>query len=373
MRVQPAAPAETPGTTPAGRLRVLVTDPIIARWSAVLTSGAPEHDWVFLTDTPTTADGEDGEATQRAAVADCDVLICSRLTEAVASHVRARLVQVTGAGLDRVAVDALPAGTEVTTTAHHERSIAEHVMLCVMALERQLFLRDRSLRSGAWRTLATDSSIPAFRTLDTMTLGAVGLGGIGAATLRLASAWGMDTVAVRGNPAAPLPEGVAPRWVGDSGELPRLLEVADVVVVSVPLTPQTERLIGEAELTAMKPDAYLVNVARGPVVDQDALHAALTAEAGSAAAIGGAAIDVWWGAPVPGRTPPADHDFAALENVVLTPHCSGHAEPTFAARAADLAANVERLAAGAPRRGIVRGRAFLSMDRGRGDRADPGA
>lgn len=337
---------EHQGTTPAGPLRVLVTDPIIARWSAVLTAGAPGHDWVFLT-------GTDEDA-QRDAVADCDVLICSRLTAAVAPYVRATLVQVTGAGLDRVAVDALPAGTEVTTTAHHERSIAEHVLLSVMALERQLLVRDRALRSGTWRTLATDLTVPAFRTLDTMALGAVGLGGIGAATLRLASAWGMDTVAIRGNPDAALPAGVSPRWVGGSGDLPRLLAEADVVVVSVPLNARTEGLIGEAELTAMKSDAYLVNVARGPVVDQDALYAALTAPAGSPTAIGGAALDVWWGAPAPGRTPPADHGFAALDNVVLTPHCSGHADSTFAGRARDIASNVERLAAGAPRLGVVR-------------------
>ncbi|NUL46898.1 hydroxyacid dehydrogenase [Cellulosimicrobium funkei] len=343
---------EHQGTTSARRLRVLVTDPIIARWSAVLTSGAPAHDWVFLTD----ANGEGHEEAQRAAVADCDVLICSRLTAEVAPLVGAELVQVTGAGLDRVAVHALPAGTEVTTTAHHERSIAEHVLLSVMALERQLLFRDRALRAGIWRTLATDPTVPAFRTLDTLTLGAVGLGGIGAETLRLASAWGMDTVAVRGNPAAPLPVGVAPRWVGGSSELPRLLEEADVVVVSVPLNPDTEGLIGAAELAAMRPDAYLVNVARGPVVDQDALYAALTAPAGSPTAIGGAAIDVWWGAPALGRTPPADHDFAALENVVLTPHCSGHAESTFAGRATDLASNVKRLAAGLPRLGVVRPR-----------------
>ena len=350
MRVAPVQ--EHQGTTSARRLRVLVTDPIIARWSAVLTSGAPDHHWVFRTD----ANGEGDEEAQRAAVADCDVLICSRLTPEVAPHVGVALVQVTGAGLDRVAVHALPPGTEVTTTAHHERSIAEHVLLSVMALERQLLVRDRTLRGGTWRTLATDPTVPAFRTLDTMTLGAVGLGGIGAATLRLASAWGMDTVAVRGNLEAPLPAGVKPRWVGGSGELPRLLEEADVVVVSVPLNPDTEGLIGAAELTTMKPDAYLVNVARGPVVDQDALYAALTAEAGSPTAIGGAAIDVWWGAPAPGRTPPADHDFAALDNVVLTPHCSGHADSTFAGRAADIAENVERLAAGTPRLGVVRSR-----------------
>jgi phosphoglycerate dehydrogenase-like enzyme len=333
------------GTTTARRLTVLVTDPIITRWSGVLVAGAPEHEWVFRND----AD----EDAQRRAVAECDVLVCSRLSAAVAPSVRAALVQVTGAGLDRVAVDALPAGTEVTTTAHHERPIAEHVLFSVMALERRAITRDRALRAGTWQTLATDTSVPAFRTLDSMVLGTVGLGGIGAETLRLASAWGMETLAVRGNPNAPLPEGVGPRWVGGAGDLPLLLEAADVVVVTVPLTPETERLIGAPELALMKPDAYLVNVARGPVVDQDALYAALTAPVGSTTSIGGAAIDVWWGTPAPGRTPPADHDFTALDNVLLTPHCSGHSETTFAGRAADIAANVERLAAGIPRRGTV--------------------
>ena len=331
--------------TPDHRLSVLVTDPIIARWSEVLTSGAPGHDWVFCT--------EADEAAQRRAAADCDVLVCSRLSAETASAVRARLVQVTGAGLDRVAVDALPAGTEVTTTAHHERSIAEHVLMSVMALERRLLVRDRALRSGSWRTLATDASIPAFRTLDMMTLGAVGLGGIGAATLRLAAAWGMNTMAVRGNPEAPWPDGVRPGWVGGTGELPSLLAEADVVVVSVPLSPATEGMIGAAELATMRPDAVLVNVARGPVVDEAALYAALTAPTGTPTVIGGAALDVWWGAPSPGRTPPSDHDFATLDNVVLTPHCSGHAESTFAGRARDIAANVDRLAAGTPRLGVV--------------------
>ncbi|MFC7400842.1 NAD(P)-dependent oxidoreductase [Citricoccus sp. GCM10030269] len=335
-------------TTPARRLTVLVTDPIITRWSEVLVSAAPDHEWAFLTD----AD----EPTQCSAVAECDVLICSRLSPDVARACRAELVQVTGAGLDRVAVSALPADTEVTTTAHHERSIAEHVLLSVMALERRLLGRDRSLRAGSWRTLATEPTMPAFRTLDTMVLGAVGLGGIGAETLRLATAWGMQTIAIRGNPAGPLPQGLSPHWVGGPGDLTRLLREADVVVVSVPLSAATQGLLGAAELTAMKPDAYLVNVARGPVVDQHALYAALTAPAGSAAAIGGAALDVWWGAPVPGRTPPADEDFAALDNVVLSPHSSGHAESTFVGRAADLGANVDRLASGSERLGVVQRR-----------------
>ncbi|WRH26317.1 hydroxyacid dehydrogenase [Arthrobacter sp. JZ12] len=254
----------------------------------------------------------------------------------------ARLVQVTGAGLDRVAVASLPETVAVANTFHHERSIAEHVLMSILMLSRRLPVADEELRAGVWRTIATDPDVPLHRTLDTMTLGVVGYGGIGSETARLAAALGMDIVAVRSRPEAPLPDdGARPRWVGGIGELPRLLAESDVVVVTVPLTAATEGMIGVPEFAAMRPDALLVNVARGPVVDQAALYGALLERR-----IGGAAIDVWWGAPAAGRTPPADFAFGELPNVVLTPHYSGHARSTFEQRARDIAENVNRLAAG---------------------------
>lgn len=334
-------------TGTARRLRVLVTDPIIERFAVHLLDGAPRHEWTFLTDPQ--------DERLPAALAGCDVLVCARLSAEAAVGCGASLVQVTGAGLDRVAVDSLPPGVLVANTFHHARPIAEHVMMSVLALERRLVPTDAALRRGQWRNLAADSAVPAHRTLDALTLGTIGLGGIGAETIRLASAWGMDTVAVRTDPSAPLPAGVAPRWVGGALDLPRLLEESDVVVVTVPLTEATRGLIGARELDAMRPDALLVNVARGPVVDQRALYAALAAPAATGRGIGGAALDVWWGAPEPGRTPPADLDFTALPNVVVTPHYSGHATATFVGRAADIAANVEALAHGRALRHVVRG------------------
>ncbi|MFD1214915.1 NAD(P)-dependent oxidoreductase, partial [Arthrobacter sp. GCM10027362] len=143
--------------------------------------------------------------------------------------------------------------------------------------------------------------------------------------------------------------GVRPAWVGGTAELPRLLAQSDVLAVTVPLSAETEGLIGAAELGLMKPTAVLVNVARGPVVDQAALYAAL-----AGGALAGAALDVWWGAPEPGRTPPADFPFADLENVILTPHHSGHARSTFEGRAADIAVNIARLAGGLELCNVVR-------------------
>lgn len=314
-------------------LTVVVTDPIISRFSGRLVDGAPDHRWRFEA-------GASPEERARA-TAEADVVVCSRMDADEAAGCRARLVQVTGAGLDRVAVAALPAAAAVANTFHHERPIAEHVLMSILVLARRLPAVSHELRSGVWRTIATDGEVPLHRTLDTMTLGVVGLGGIGSETARLAAALGMDVAAVRNRPDAPRPDGVPLRWVGGIGDLPRLLSESDVVVVTVPLSDATRGMIGSAEFAAMRKDAVLVNVARGDVVDQAALYRALVEKE-----IGGAAIDVWWGAPQGSRIPPADFPFGELENVLLTPHYSGHAASTFELRADDIAENVNRLAAG---------------------------
>ncbi|WP_417219743.1 2-hydroxyacid dehydrogenase [Arthrobacter sp.] len=328
------------------RLRIVVTDPIIERFATHLLDGAPEHDWNFLTDP------HDPRLPE--AIAGCDVLVCSRLSGEAAADCGAELVQVTGAGLDRIAVDALPAGTLLANTFHHARPIAEHVMMSVLALERRLLPTDAALRRGQWSNLANDAAVPPHRSFDSLTVGSIGLGGIGTETLRLASAWGADTVAIRSDPTAALPGGIAPRWVRGPGALPRLLEESDVVVVTVPLSDATRGMIGARELAAMRPDALLVNVSRGPVVDQHALFDALREPPTSGQGIGGAALDVWWGAPEPRRTPPADVDFTTLQNVILTPHNSGHATATFVGRAADIAANIEAISHGTTPINLVR-------------------
>ena len=322
-------------------LTVVVTDPIITRFADRLRVRAPGAQWIFC------ADALPEE--KLLAVAGADVVVCSRMDVREAAACGARLVQVTGAGLDRIPVDALPATTAVANTFHHERPIAEHVLMSVLVLTRRLLAVSDELRAGVWRTIATDDQVPLHRTLDSMTLGVVGFGGIGSETARLAAALGMDVVAVRSRPDAPLREGDRPRWVGGIEDLPRLLAESDVVVVTVPFSAATEGLIGAAELAAMRDHALLVNVSRGPVVDQAALYRALSEKK-----IGGAAIDVWWGAPEEGRTPPADFPFADLPNVVLTPHHSGHARSTFELRADDIAENVNRLAGGEPLKNLVR-------------------
>jgi len=154
---------------------------------------------------------------------------------------------------------------------------------------------------------------------------------------------------VRHRPDAPAPVGLVIDRVASPSELTELLAVSDVVVVSAPLNEATRGMIGVDELSAMKPSALLINVARGQIVDEGALFTALVDRS-----ISGAAIDVWWDVPTNGGSPPTRYNFASLDNVVLTPHYSGHALMTFERRAADIAANIAKLAVGEPLSNVVR-------------------
>ena len=315
-------------------LKIVVTDPIISRFEDRLRADGGTHQWDMA------AAWTPGRRLE--ALAGADVVVCSSLgpVEAEAAG-RVRLVHVTGAGYDKVSFPHLLPSAVVANTFHHARPIAEHVLMVTLMLSRNVAAADRNVRRGQWRTIATDADVPFHPVLADLTLGLVGLGSIGAEVARVAGALGMKVRAVRRNPSAALPEGVRLDWVGGNHQLQGLLAASDVVVVTVPLDSGTEGMIGAAELSAMKPSAFLINVARGPVVDQAALYAALKERR-----IAGAGLDVWWGSPADGVVPPAELPFASLQNAVLTPHHSGHARTTFERRAADIAANIGQLARG---------------------------
>lgn len=324
-------------------LRVLVTDSIMSRFEPELTRNDDTSIW-------TMASGWSADAVL-AAMPETDVLVCSAMTpEQAAAAPGLRLVHVTGAGFDKIPLDALGGDVAVANTFHHGRPIAEHVVMVSLMLSRRVLEADREMRSGRWRTVANDPGIPFHGVLAGRTLGLLGLGGIGQEVARLAGALGMRVQAIRQNPNGAVPEDIELDWVGGLGDLPRLMSGSDVVVVTIPLSESTRGVIGEAALAAMRQTGILINVARGALVDEDALLAALTERR-----IAGAAIDVWWGAPAAdGTAPPATSRFAALDNVILTPHHSGHARSTFELRAADIAANVHSLAQGRPLINVVR-------------------
>jgi phosphoglycerate dehydrogenase-like enzyme len=186
-------------------------------------------------------------------------------------------------------------------------------------------------------------------------LGIIGYGSIGRELARLATAaFGMTVLACKRDPSQREDPGYAAPGTGDpEGRLPEawfapdklrdMLRQSDVVVMAAPLTPDTERLIGAAELAAMKPSAYFINVGRGATVDETALAAALRERR-----LAGAALDVFATEP-----PPAGHPFYALDNVLLSPHVSGFL-PSYDDRCAGLfAENLRRYLAGAPLLNLV--------------------
>ena len=322
-------------------LRIAVTDPIIATFADDLRRTARLHEWVFADPAV--------PASARSAIEGADVVVCSRLTVDDMAHAdRVRLVHVTGAGVDRVETGAVPDGVPLCNTGHHGPAIAEHVLMTALMLRRRVLHADAEMRRGEWRTVATvpgpaPDGVPFHRALAGSTLGLVGYGEIGRSVAHLAKAFGMRVIALRRHPDAGGPgTDLLDRVYGEDQVHP-LLGASDVVVVTAPLTESTRGLIDAEALAQLHPDALIINVARGALIDEDALYAAL-----SERRIGGAAIDVWWDAPRGTDAPDVVRRFAGLDRVVLTPHSSGHAREVFTARSADIARNIDLLDAGLP-------------------------
>jgi phosphoglycerate dehydrogenase-like enzyme len=323
-------------------LTVVVADHNIARRRELLAEGSPSG-------TRFTVFDEFDETAVTAALPGADALIASTFTARMgAAAGRLRLVHTGGIGTDRVDGSALPAGAVLASTGHHGRSIAEYAVMSAIYLLRRIGPADAGLRRGRWVSAAYDFSLPPAPTLRDKTIGLVGFGEIGTQTWQLARAFGMRGVAITsGRPVRDGGEGLA--WTGGPGDLGRLLAESDVVVLSLPLTPATTGLLGRDRVGQMRPGAILVNVARGPVADEDALFDAL-----SAGTIGGAALDVWYSYPRGGDlAQPSRLPFAALDNVLMTPHLSGVTEETFSFRVRDICVNLTRLANREPLQNVV--------------------
>jgi phosphoglycerate dehydrogenase-like enzyme len=280
---------------------------------------------------------------------DADVYVGSRFTAAMAEAAgKLRLIHVAGAGTDKVDFDALAPDTLVANTFHHEQSIAEYVVASAVLLRRDFLTQDRALRRNTWATSVYDSAIAQPRALAGARIGFVGFGHIGQRTWNLFRAFGCTAAAVTGSGRAP-DCGLA--WVGDTGELDRLMRECDVAVVSAPLNEHTVGMIGEAQLRALGPEGVLINVGRGPLVQERGLYDAL-----AGGVIRAAAIDVWYRYPSGDDvSAPSDLPFADLPNLLMTPHSSGVTRDTFTGRVDDIVANIGRLQRGESLRNVVHG------------------
>jgi phosphoglycerate dehydrogenase-like enzyme len=282
---------------------------------------------------------------------DADVYVGSVFTDSMrAAAQKLRLVHAAGAGVDQISTASPDQKLFVANTFHHEESLAEYVVATAVALRRGLFAADKALRNDVWATSVYNPTMPQPNALRDARIGFVGFGHIGRRTWRLFQAFGSSGAAVTGRGSIDAEtEGL--RWAADASKLAVLLRESDIVVVSAPLNDRTEGMIGPRELSALGAGGILINVGRGPLVQERAVFDAL-----SSGTIAGAAIDVWYAYPgADGHAAPSALPFRELPNLIMTPHSSGITAQTFRDRTLDIADNICRLDRGEPLRNVVAG------------------
>ncbi|MFC6824625.1 D-2-hydroxyacid dehydrogenase [Halopelagius fulvigenes] len=246
--------------------------------------------------------------------------------DALAAAENLRMFACVYAGTGHLPTDVLEErGVAVTNASGvHGPNIGEHVVGAILSFTRRFHVAWRQQQRRQWRSFQT-------RELQGSTVTVVGLGALGRATVERLGSFGVETIGVRYSPekGGPTDEVVG---LEDERGFHDALARSDYLVVACPLTETTRGLVDADALRSMPPDAVLVNVGRGPVVDTDALLDALRSNA-----IRGAALDVTDPEPLP-----EDHELWNFENVLITPHNAGHTPKYWERLAGIVARNVER-------------------------------
>jgi phosphoglycerate dehydrogenase-like enzyme len=275
-------------------------EPAFGRAALDILDRADNIDWEYL---PTVVSDIDAD---HAARYDAIYVNTARVSAAAVarSDCRLRIVARHGVGYDAVDVAAMTrAGVLVTNTpSAMPRPVATTAVTFLLALAGKLFLKDKLVRSGRWNDRMDNMGVG----LTGRTLGVIGAGGIGKELLRMARTFDMKLLA-----ADPFANDVELGYLGARKvALDTLMREADFVVVCCLLNESTRGLIGAKEFASMRPTAYFINVARGPIVDEQALIAALRDHR-----IAGAALDVFEREPID-----ADNPLLSMDNVIVTPH-----------------------------------------------------
>jgi phosphoglycerate dehydrogenase-like enzyme len=286
-----------------------------------------------------------GEAI-RGAIADARVVTCGNLSpEHLDAAPELRWISFWSAGMDGKATPQLMARNLLLTNASgvHAPNIAEHILMYMLMFTRGMPHYFRSQMAGTWRREWTSrSGAGTADELAGQTLCVAGLGRIGEALTARAKACEMRVVAVKRDPQARYEAEIVPDALYPPEALPRLLAESDHVCITLPYTPETHHLFDAALLAHMTPRAYLYNIARGKIIDEAALIAALRS-----GKLAGAGLDVFETEPLP-----ADSPLWKMENVLITPHVSGVTPHYFRRIAALFAANLRRFLKGEPLRNL---------------------
>lgn len=273
-----------------------------------------------------------------------DAVITQRYGKDEAACFLPRLLQLPGAGADAIDFHALPPTCVVCNVFEHEIPIAEYVMAAILnhAIGYPEMVCDfSSERFGALLAVRRTHA-----EVHGKTLGIVGFGHIGGVVTQRAQAFGMRVFAVSRSGQAPGAD-----QAGDVSQLPEMLRAADFVLIACPLTPETRDLVGAAQLKLMKRTAVLINVSRGPIVNEEALYQALSGET-----IAGATLDVWYDYPSPEKPAarPSRFAFEKLPHVDCTLHECAWTEEMFDRRFELIANNLKRLRDGRALLNVIR-------------------
>lgn len=293
----------------------------------------PQHKFIDVWDRAALRDALPGADAAFAAYVDRDI---------VGSLDSLKWVQAPAVGVGHILSNEFVASSIVLTSARGVRAqaMAEHVLGVTLALARQWPHVFRQQLAHRWVLDELEAS-GTVRTIANRRMGIVGLGAIGIEVARLASAFNMRVSAIRRHVDRPVPpcvdEVLPPERLGD------LLAASDVIVLAAPQTADTDRLINRDAVSRIKPGAFLINISRGKLVDDDAVVEAL-----KDGRLGGAALDVFTREPLEPESPYWD-----LPNVIVTPHMSGMMEDYWTPLVALFADNLRRFERGLPLVNVV--------------------
>jgi phosphoglycerate dehydrogenase-like enzyme len=271
-----------------------------------------------------------------------DILVTNVWRAEYTPALRTRMVQSVATGIELIDLAALPRGIPVCNAFGHETAIAEYVLMTMLVWSHRFREIEGDFRlQSSWAPSWVHSGAPHGE-IRGQTVGIIGLGRVGREVARRAAVFGCRVVAANRSSREP-GDGVS--RVYPLAELDSMLPECDIVVISTALGPETEGLIGTRRLALMKDTAFIVNIARGTVINEDAIYEALRDRR-----IAGAALDVWW--QYPNAAEPERRGsrlpFHDLPNVIMTPHCSGWTAGMVRRRWDEVADNIGRFTRGEP-------------------------
>ncbi len=344
-------------------LKILIASYLEPEFVAQIQAAAPEHTVIYTPEllgqpryradhTAPVERTPEEEARWRSLLADADILFDfdhSNLAELKHLAPRVQWIQGSSAGIGQMVkrIGLLESKMTVTTASGiHSTALAEFCLMAMLMFVKQAFyLAEEKQRKHWTRYCATE--------LAGQTLAVIGLGRVGRAVARLARGVGMRVIGTKRNVAGAHPEELGVDAVFPPDALPEILPQADFVVLITPHTDATEHLMGREQLAMMKRSAVLINIARGVVVDEAALIAAL-----QAGTIAGAALDVFATEPLP-----TDSPLWELPNVLISPHSASTADSENAKLTALFIDNLQRFSGGPTHAQRTRPRVALLGDR----------